>query len=101
MFYTIYGPDRSTVICSDVVEMSPNTNNWKGHDTVSDKCSTSVYIQDLSYLGVFGGGSWDASVKTVAANGEGVSCGLIHNDGTVKSVFPTGVNEYTYGCEWG
>ncbi|KAH0287579.1 hypothetical protein M436DRAFT_78106 [Aureobasidium namibiae CBS 147.97] len=100
MLYTIYGSDGSTVICSDVVEMSPNTNNWKGHDTVSDKCSTSVYIQDLSYLGMFGGGSWDASVKTVAANGEEVSCGVIHHDCTVKSVSPTVVNEYTYGCEW-
>jgi hypothetical protein len=49
---------------------------------------------------MFGGGSWDASVKTVAANGEEVQCGLIHNDGKVKEVIPSQINEYTYGCTW-
>jgi hypothetical protein len=61
----------STVICTDVVEMSPDSDNWIGHETVSDKCNTSVYIQDLDYKDMFGGRSRDASVKDCSCQWRG------------------------------
>jgi len=100
MFYTIYDYDMSTTICTDAVEMSGDTDDWIGHDTVSDKCNTSVYVQSLDYRNIFGGGSWDAKVSTIASNGASVQCGLENNAGKITEVFPTQINEYTYGCSW-
>jgi hypothetical protein len=96
--YVIYEVYMSAGICSDAPGMSLNTDSWKNHEAVSNNCDASACIQDLDPKDASSGGSRDTEVKTTAANGGDVLCGLLQNDGPTKEIFPAQTNQYACRC---